>query len=70
MNGAEALARLGPDGWKERPLLSGPPDPGRLHELLDRRAAAYAGAAHHRVTTDGLTAAEVAARMLAIVAGA
>ena len=65
----EAAARLGPEGWKERPLLSGPPGPERLRELLDRRAAAYAEVAHHRITTDGLTAEQVAARVLASLEG-
>jgi len=66
----EAADRLGPVGWSERPLLRGTPDPEPLRELLDRRAAAYAEAAHHRVATDGRTAAEVAARVLAVLEGA
>jgi shikimate kinase len=66
----EAAARLGPEGWKERPLLRGVPGAEQLRALLDRRAAAYAAAADLRVTTDGLTAAEVAARVRAGLEGA
>jgi shikimate kinase len=66
----EAAARLGITGWRERPLLRGAPDAPQLRELLDRRAAAYAEAAHRRVKTDGLTPAEVAARVLAALQGA
>jgi shikimate kinase len=66
----EAATRLGPEGWRDRPLLRGTPDAAPLRALLDRRAAAYAAAAHLRVKTDGLTAAEVAARVRAALEGA
>ena len=58
-------------GAAARPLLSGP-DAGpeavvaRIRELLARRAEAY-GQAHYRIDTDGLTAEEVAGRVLELL---
>ena len=54
-------SRLG--GGQGRPLLAGGGEK-RLAELLADRAECYEEVAHHRVTTEGLTPAEVAAEVM------
>lgn len=49
-----------------RPLLLGNVR-GRIKQLLDERAPVYESVARHVVETDGLSAAEVADRVLAVV---
>ena len=49
-----------------RPLLLGNVR-GRIKQLLDERTPIYASVARHRVATDGLSAVEVADRVLALV---
>jgi shikimate kinase len=49
-----------------RPLLLGNVR-GRIKQLLDERAPVYESVASHTVDTDGLTADEVADRVLAVV---
>lgn len=49
-----------------RPLLLGNVR-GRIKQLLDERTPIYASVARHTVSTDGLSAAEVADRVLALV---
>lgn len=49
-----------------RPLLLGNVR-GRMKQLLDERAPVYEAVARHVVDTDGLSAAEVAERVLAVV---
>jgi shikimate kinase len=49
-----------------RPLLLGNVR-GRIKQLLDERAPVYESVAQHVVETDGLSAAEVADRVLAVV---
>ena len=49
-----------------RPLLLGNVR-GRIKQLLDERTPIYEGVAQHAVDTDGLTAAEVAERVRAVV---
>lgn len=49
-----------------RPLLLGNVR-GRIKQLLDERTPIYASVARHTVATDGLSAAEVADRVLALV---
>ncbi|MDF1503958.1 shikimate kinase [Roseisolibacter sp. H3M3-2] len=61
-----ALARMG-DGVAGRPLLAAAADPlAALRALLDRRGAAYEGAAL-TIDTDGRTPAEVADRAAALI---
>lgn len=57
------LARVGHE--THRPLLAVPDKLGRIRELLDKRKPFY-DAVPNRVVTDGLTAEEVAARVLAL----
>jgi shikimate kinase len=49
-----------------RPLLLGNVR-GRIKQLLDERAPVYESVAQHVVETDGLSATEVAERVLAVV---
>ncbi|MFL6106807.1 MAG: shikimate kinase [Marmoricola sp.] len=49
-----------------RPLLLGNVR-GRIKQLLDERTPIYTSVARHTVSTDGLSAAEVADRVLALV---
>ena len=63
---SEALRRMG-EGRDERPLLGADPDPWGLANMLSRRAAKYAEVASSRVRTDGLTAHEVAERIVRAV---
>lgn len=52
-----------------RPLLGGTEPESRLAQLLQERAPLYRSAARARVTTDGLSAAEVADAVIAALAG-
>lgn len=61
---AEAARRVGAGAG--RPLLSGGDPAARLAALLAERAPLYAEVAHARIPTDGLTPAEVAARVLEV----
>lgn len=62
---ARALARLGQDGIRERPLLSG--DAAEALETLHReRAPLYEAAADAVIDTDGLAPGEVAERVAAL----
>ena len=47
-------------GGAGRPLLADGDGAGRLAELLEARRTAYEAAAHHTVSTEGRTPAEVA----------
>ena len=61
---SDAAARVGLG--VSRPLLLGNVR-GRIKQLLDERTPIYASVARHTVPTDGLSAAEVADRVLALV---
>jgi shikimate kinase len=61
---SDAAARVGLG--VSRPLLLGNVR-GRIKQLLDERTPVYRGLARHVVATDGLSAAEVADRVLALV---
>lgn len=63
---AEAARRVAREGGR-RPLLEGAQAEARLEVLLAERASLYAEAAEARVATDGLTALEVAERVLALL---
>jgi shikimate kinase len=60
---AEAARRLAP--VLERPLLAGADAAQRLQELLDQREAVYR-ASEQQVTTDGLSARQVADRVVTL----
>lgn len=61
---AEAFGRLGQSST--RPLLAQAQDPGPLTRLLAEREGSYRRA-HHRVATDGLSAAEVSVLVVGLV---
>jgi 3-dehydroquinate synthase len=60
---AELFARAAGQGLAERPLLAGPDPLAELTERVRSRAEAYALTSHHRVETQGLSVAAVAAEV-------
>jgi len=66
---AEAARRVG-EGAPGRPLLHGGAPEALLASVLAARAPLYAEVAATRVATDGLSAEQVAARVLEALSGA
>lgn len=63
----ELLARASAEGLASRPLLAGEDPLAKLRDLADRRAPAYADAAHRIIDTAGLNADQVADQVIAIM---
>ncbi|MEW8978713.1 MAG: shikimate kinase [Symbiobacterium sp.] len=56
-------------GIAQRPLLAGPDPLGRLRDLAEARQAAYAAAAHVRVSTENRSLHEIVAEIMNILRG-
>jgi shikimate kinase len=66
---AELYRRASRDGVESRPLLAGADPLQQLRDLAERRAPAYADAAHRSVETEGLAPEQVADRVTEIMQG-